>query len=93
MLGRYSPPFLDWIESSAVTTSPNSLFAVLRGVDHWQAYLGPTTWPAGWILVVAPAAVFATAAVAAIGFWPASPAGTRGTGCSSSVLWCWASCC
>lgn len=67
VLGRYSPPFLNWIESSAVTTSPNSLLAVLRGVDHWQAYLGPNTWPAGWVLVVAPAAVFATSAVAALG--------------------------
>ncbi|SHF59240.1 arabinofuranan 3-O-arabinosyltransferase [Jatrophihabitans endophyticus] len=67
VLGRYSPPFLDWIESSAVTTSPDSLVAVLRGVDHWQAYLGPTTWPAGWVLVVAPAATFATTAVAALG--------------------------
>ncbi len=67
LLGRYSPPFLNWIESSAVTTSQNSLLAVLRGVDHWQAYLGPSVWAAGWTLVVVPAAVFATAAVAALG--------------------------
>jgi arabinofuranan 3-O-arabinosyltransferase len=67
VLGRYSPPFLDWIESSAVTTSSTSLIAVLRGVDHWQAYLGPGVWPGGWILVAAPAAIVATTAVAALG--------------------------
>ena len=67
VLGRYSPPFLDWIESAAVTTSQNSLVASLRGVDHWQAYLGPQVWPAGWVLVVVPAAIAATVAVAALG--------------------------
>ena len=67
VLGRYSPPFLDWIESAAVTTTPTSLAAVLRGVDHWLAYLGPTGWPAGWVLVVVPAAILATSLVAALG--------------------------
>ena len=67
-LGKYSPPFLDWIESGAVTTSQNSLIAVARGADHWQAYLGPEIWPAGWIYAVAPAAILATAAVASLGF-------------------------
>lgn len=66
-LGKYSPPFLDWIESAAVTTTPTSLAATLRGVDHWLAYLGPTGWPAGWVLVVAPAAIVATGLVAAGG--------------------------
>jgi arabinofuranan 3-O-arabinosyltransferase len=67
-LGRYSPPFLNWIESAAVTTSQNSLIAVARGADHWQAYLGPNIWPAGWIYAVAPAAILATAVIAALGF-------------------------
>ena len=68
VLGRYSPPFLNWIESSAVTTSQNSFIAVARGADHWQAYLGPSIWPAGWIFAVGPAAIVATALVAAAGF-------------------------
>ncbi|MDQ2959149.1 MAG: alpha-(1-_3)-arabinofuranosyltransferase, partial [Actinomycetota bacterium] len=67
LLGRYSPPFLDWIESSQVTTGITSLIASLRGADHWQAYLGPSVWPGGWILVSVPAVVVATTAVAAIG--------------------------
>lgn len=67
LLGKYSPPFLDWIESSQVTTGVTSLIASLRGADHWQAYLGPSTWPAGWIIAVAPAAIAATAIIAAAG--------------------------
>ncbi len=67
LLGKYSPPFLDWIESSAVTTSSTSLVGTLRGVDHWQAYLGPNVWPGGWILASAPAAIVATTLIAAIG--------------------------
>ncbi|HEX8306554.1 MAG TPA: alpha-(1-_3)-arabinofuranosyltransferase family protein, partial [Jatrophihabitans sp.] len=67
LLGRYSPPFLDWIEPSSVTTGITSLIASLRGADHWQAYLGPGIWPGGWILVAVPAVVLATAAVAAAG--------------------------
>jgi arabinofuranan 3-O-arabinosyltransferase len=67
LLGRYSPPFLDWIEPSSVTTGITSLVASLRGADHWQAYLGAGVWPGGWILVAAPAVVVATSAVAAAG--------------------------
>ena len=67
LLGRYSPPFLDWVESSSTTTAPTSLLAVLRGVDHWEAYLGPGVWPGGWILLVGRPAIVATTAVAAIG--------------------------
>lgn len=66
-LGKYSPPFLDWIESSSTTTLPTSLLATLRGVDHWEQYLGPSVWPAGWILASAPVAIVATTLVAAGG--------------------------
>jgi arabinofuranan 3-O-arabinosyltransferase len=66
-LGRFSPPFIDWVESASATTLPTSLLATLRGLDHWEAYLGPGVWPGGWILAVAPAAILATTAVAAIG--------------------------
>jgi arabinofuranan 3-O-arabinosyltransferase len=70
LLGRYSPPFLDWIETSSTTTSPTSLFEVLRGTSHWVARVtaldGPI-WPAGWAMLASPGAVFATAALAALG--------------------------
>jgi arabinofuranan 3-O-arabinosyltransferase len=67
LLGKYSPPFLDWIESSSTTTLPTSLLASLRGVDHWESYLGANVWPAGWIFASAPATILATTAVAAAG--------------------------
>lgn len=67
LLGRYSPPFLDWIEPSSVTTSVTNLLSVVRGVDHWEMYLGPGIWPAGWILVTVPAVILGTTLVAAGG--------------------------
>jgi arabinofuranan 3-O-arabinosyltransferase len=69
LLGRYSPPFLDWIEAAQNTTATTSLSATLRGVEHWEAYLGPRIWPAGWILVSAPAAIIATTLVAGAGLY------------------------
>ena len=80
LLGRYSPPFLDWIEGASVTTGLASPGNALRGTSHWIAYLagsaGPQ-WPAGFALVHEPALVLATGLVAALGLaglcWPRLP--------------------
>ena len=50
LLGRYSPPFLDYIETAAVTTFPTTLFDALRGTSHWVPYVD-ATWQAGNDLV------------------------------------------
>ncbi|GAA3389783.1 alpha-(1-_3)-arabinofuranosyltransferase domain-containing protein [Cryptosporangium minutisporangium] len=70
VLGRYSPPFLDWIESSAFTTSATSLLDSWRGTTQWVARIsGPDgpEWTAGWVLLTAPAAIIATVLVAVVG--------------------------
>lgn len=70
LLGRYSPPFLDWIESSSVTTLVTSPDTVLRGTSQWVAYVadgGGPVWPSGWQLVTSPVLILATAGVAALG--------------------------
>lgn len=70
LLGRYSPPFLDWIESSSVTTLVTTPDTVLRGTSQWVAYVvepGGPTWPGGWQLVTAPALIVVTGLVAALG--------------------------
>ncbi|GAB3033740.1 alpha-(1-_3)-arabinofuranosyltransferase [Nocardioides flavus (ex Wang et al. 2016)] len=46
LLGSYSPPFLDFIETAAVTTFPTTPFDVLRGTSHWVPYVDPI-WQAG----------------------------------------------
>ncbi len=46
LLGSYSPPFLDFIESASLTTTPTTLFDSLRGTSHWVPYLDPR-WRAG----------------------------------------------
>ncbi|MGI9196718.1 MAG: alpha-(1-_3)-arabinofuranosyltransferase domain-containing protein [Candidatus Nanopelagicales bacterium] len=70
VLGRYSPPFLDWIESSSVTTLITSPDTVVRGTSQWVAYVvdaGGAVWPGGWQLVTMPVLVAVTGLVAAAG--------------------------
>ncbi|MGA3538539.1 alpha-(1-_3)-arabinofuranosyltransferase family protein [Micromonosporaceae bacterium DT194] len=70
VLGRYSPPFLDYIETAASTTAPTDLVSVLRGASHWHAYLsGPygASWSAGWELATSKMLIAATVAVACLG--------------------------
>ncbi len=66
LLGRVSPPFLDYIESSGVTTQWASLAEVLRGTDSWTPFVSPERI-AGAVLVTQPAAVLATGLIAAAG--------------------------
>ncbi|WP_432901382.1 alpha-(1-_3)-arabinofuranosyltransferase domain-containing protein [Micromonospora matsumotoense] len=70
LLGRYSPPFLDYIETAPVTTTPTDSTTVLRGASHWHAYLngayGPP-WTAGWRLATEQPLVIATLVVAGLG--------------------------
>lgn len=66
MLGRISPPFLDFIESSGVTTRWMSLTEMLRGTDAWTPFVAPNA-TAGASLVTGSVAVLATALVAAAG--------------------------
>ena len=70
LLGRYSFPFLDYIESSVVTTSRTSLVEVLRGTSHWVGYLqisGEHWWRATEPLVTNPIVVLQTGLLAAGG--------------------------
>ncbi len=69
-LGRYSPPFLDWIEDAAVTTGTASVFESFRGTSPWLGFLsgqaGPS-WPAAWLLLTQPLLILGTVLVAVAG--------------------------
>jgi arabinofuranan 3-O-arabinosyltransferase len=67
LLGRYSPPFLDYIESASVTTSTTSLVEAVRGTHDWVAYLPGAGWSAGSLLLTSPVLVLTTVLVAAGG--------------------------
>ena len=66
LLGRISPPFLDFIESSGVTTQWTSLTEVLRGTSSWTPFVAPDSTAAS-SLIVQPVAILATTLVAAGG--------------------------
>ena len=69
LLGEYSLPFVDYVESATNTTTPTSLFQVLRGTNQWVAYVvqGTPWWPSGFLLIDNPALMLATGLVAAVG--------------------------
>ncbi|TCW25683.1 arabinofuranan 3-O-arabinosyltransferase [Dietzia cinnamea] len=66
LLGRVSPPFLDYIESAEVTTRWASVTEVLRGAATWVPFVS-TDRTAGADLTSEPAFVLATGVLAAAG--------------------------
>lgn len=66
VLGRYSPPFTDFIESAYVTTRWTNLAEVLRGTTSWSPFVD-TERTAGFLLATEPVFVLVTLAVAAFG--------------------------
>ncbi|WP_018254756.1 alpha-(1-_3)-arabinofuranosyltransferase [Salinispora mooreana] len=70
ILGRYSPPFLDYIETAQSTTSVTDAVTTLRGASYWVAYLASPVEqaiPGGARLANEPALILATLTVAALG--------------------------
>lgn len=66
LMARISPPFLDFIESSGVTTQWSSLVEVLRGTESWTPFVAPNA-TAGAPLVTGTVAILGTSLVAAAG--------------------------
>ncbi|WEV79208.1 alpha-(1-_3)-arabinofuranosyltransferase family protein [Janibacter cremeus] len=71
VLGRYSYPFLDHIEVAATTTAVASVTNVLRGTEHWIAFIltagDHPTWQSGWVLAQSVTAIIATTVLAGLG--------------------------
>jgi arabinofuranan 3-O-arabinosyltransferase len=70
LLSKYSPPFLDYIESASITTSVTSLVEVLRGTSDWVGYVatgGRPTWPTAFALLSTPSVIVYTCLVVAAG--------------------------
>lgn len=66
ILGRYSPPFTDFIENAYVTTRWLNLIELLRGTTSWAPFADSERL-AGTLLATSPYFVILTVAVAAIG--------------------------
>ena len=68
LLGRFSPPFTDYIESSSLTTRWLNPLEVLRGTTSWTPFLSAER-AGGHALVTEPVFVVATLVVALLGLW------------------------
>ena len=66
ILGRYAPPFTDYIESSFVTTRWLNLAEILRGTTSWSPFVDNERL-AGTLLATEPFFVLVTALVSAVG--------------------------
>jgi arabinofuranan 3-O-arabinosyltransferase len=70
LLGRYSPPFLDFIETAAATTAPTGWANSLRGADHWVAFHtvnGRDWWPGAHLLATSAVLAVVAAVLTAAG--------------------------
>lgn len=84
VLGGVAPPFLDYIESSAVTSRWAALVEVLRGSSAWVPYVSPTV-PANAPLVSSPVVILATALVAGVGLAGLAMPGARSASAARSA--------
>ncbi len=71
LLGRYSIPVFDYVETAVTTTAPTDVLSVLRGTTYWVAQLaspssGPHL-PAGWSLLKDAVPIAATLVLAVAG--------------------------
>ncbi|WP_146828193.1 alpha-(1-_3)-arabinofuranosyltransferase domain-containing protein [Aeromicrobium flavum] len=71
VLGRYGYPFLDFIETARITTAVTSVPNVLRGADHWIAYIldaeSTPVWQSGWVQAQGVVAILSSMVVAGAG--------------------------
>ena len=67
LLGRYSPPFLDYIENATITSIPTGLSRTIVGESDWVAYFAGIDYTAGQQLVTTSFLVLDAAAIAALG--------------------------
>lgn len=70
LLGRYAPPFLDWIEDARSVSRPVGMLDIVRGTTHWLGHVltpGGAWWPAGYELVSSRSLIVLTTAVGAAG--------------------------
>ncbi len=68
LLGRFSPPFLDFIESASTTTFAATAFDALRGTTNWLPYLDGG-YVAGGQLISEPVIIVNSAVIMALGLW------------------------
>jgi arabinofuranan 3-O-arabinosyltransferase len=85
LMARISPPFLDFIESSGVTTQWSSLVEVLRGTDSWTPFVAPDA-TAGAPLVTGSVAILGTCLVAAAGLAGLAGMAARGGQASGRLV-------
>ncbi|HEX2892736.1 MAG TPA: alpha-(1-_3)-arabinofuranosyltransferase family protein [Marmoricola sp.] len=77
LMGRYSAPFLDYIENATITSVPTDLSRTLLGVSDWVAYFAGYDYPAGRDLVATPFLLLDAMALAALGLVGVCVAGSR----------------
>ena len=83
-LGRFSPPFYEYVESASNTTGVIGWSEALRGGSHWVAYItagGRGWWPAAYAYAFEPLLIAVSAAVAAIGPGRPGPLPRHPCGC------------